>query len=253
MGYHKNLIVIVGPSGAGKTTIGNYMKMRLDIPEIISHTTRPMRKGEIQHQTYHFVTKKEFDKCKKVEQTEYAGNFYCISQDEIIKKLNQSDVIFVVADIHGYEQIKVFCDIYNKENKKMNIKCYMMFVSCTPKNTILRMMRRGDGEENIQKRIYKSIKDEEFDNDKYADVVIDNNGDFNNDTIKHVCYFIMDICPEKIPVILSRRCGTHDIVKAYIMKTFAAPLKDANLFCYQADALCEKEIAMLIDRYYHDD
>ena len=42
----KKIILIAGPSGAGKTTISEYLTDRYQIPRVITHTTRPKRPGE---------------------------------------------------------------------------------------------------------------------------------------------------------------------------------------------------------------
>ena len=77
----KNLLVISGPSGVGKgTLINELLKSRKDIKCSISCTTRVPRKGEINGQSYFFLTKEEFqNKIKEDEFLEYAefsGNFY---------------------------------------------------------------------------------------------------------------------------------------------------------------------------------
>ena len=50
-----SLIVISGPSGAGKDTLVNKVSELLDIPILVSHTTRPIRDGEVKDKTYYFV------------------------------------------------------------------------------------------------------------------------------------------------------------------------------------------------------
>ena len=42
----KKIILIAGPSGAGKTTISEYLTDRYQIPRVITHTTRPKRPGK---------------------------------------------------------------------------------------------------------------------------------------------------------------------------------------------------------------
>lgn len=41
----KKIFILVGPSGSGKDTLGSFL-IQEGIPELISHTTREMRKGE---------------------------------------------------------------------------------------------------------------------------------------------------------------------------------------------------------------
>lgn len=39
------IYLLLGPSGSGKSTLGRYLES-LGVPEIKSHSTRPMRSGE---------------------------------------------------------------------------------------------------------------------------------------------------------------------------------------------------------------
>jgi guanylate kinase len=55
------ILILSGPSGAGKTTLAN--RLIASHPEIefaVSHTTRAMRPGETDHVEYHFVSEDEF-------------------------------------------------------------------------------------------------------------------------------------------------------------------------------------------------
>lgn len=56
----KKIILIAGPSGAGKTTVSEYLTEKYGIPRVLTHTTRPMRSGEEQNVSYHFETDETF-------------------------------------------------------------------------------------------------------------------------------------------------------------------------------------------------
>ena len=58
----ESIIILVGPSGAGKTSfleraLADYDRLR----DIITYTTRDMRPGEKEGDPYHFVSKEKFE------------------------------------------------------------------------------------------------------------------------------------------------------------------------------------------------
>lgn len=105
------LIVISGPSGAGKGTICH--KLLEDNPNIslsISTTTRSKRGFEIDGKDYYFVSKEEFQ--KKIEEgkfLEYAfvhSNYYGTDKSLVEKTLEEGRDIILEIDIQGALKIK---------------------------------------------------------------------------------------------------------------------------------------------------
>lgn len=76
----KTIIVIVGGSGSGKTTIAHQLETH-GFERLITTTTRSMREGEVNHHDYHFVSKEEFKNLDKIEESEYGGNHYGIIRE----------------------------------------------------------------------------------------------------------------------------------------------------------------------------
>ena len=74
------MIVITGASATGKTETARVLSTLFNIKKVVTHTTRPMRKGETDGVDYHFVSKEEFLKLKDedyfVETTTYNNNYY---------------------------------------------------------------------------------------------------------------------------------------------------------------------------------
>lgn len=100
-----DLIVISGPSGAGKDTIVQRI-LNDDISLSISATTRDKRDGEVDGVDYFFLSKQEFlEKMKNDEFIEYAivhgDNYYGTLKSEVLKKLDAKQDVVLVIDIKG--------------------------------------------------------------------------------------------------------------------------------------------------------
>ena len=77
---HGNLIVISGPSGAGKGTLVARLLQRVpDAWLSVSATTRAPREGEVDGVTYYFVTRERFEEMVQagelLEWAEYSGTY----------------------------------------------------------------------------------------------------------------------------------------------------------------------------------
>jgi guanylate kinase len=71
------ILAIVGPSGAGKTMLSEYLKCELGLPPIVSYTTRPMREGETDGVEHHFVDVSRMpSKDRMLAYTKFGGNHY---------------------------------------------------------------------------------------------------------------------------------------------------------------------------------
>lgn len=137
----KKILLIIGSSASGKTTLGKFIQT-LGVNELISHTTRDKRQGEQEGITYYYITKEEFDKIDKLEQTYYAGNYYCLSRQEVER--HSEDLAYCIVDSEGVRQIR---DAYGEENVTV------IYLDVSDYQMRKRMKLRGDSEEDIRKRI----------------------------------------------------------------------------------------------------
>ena len=92
------LFIISGASGVGKSTVlSHVMAERDDLHFSVSATTRAPRPGEVEGQSYYFVTKEKFldmiDHNEFVEYDAHMDNFYGTPEGQLNEKLKTGSVI----------------------------------------------------------------------------------------------------------------------------------------------------------------
>jgi guanylate kinase len=105
------LIVLSGPSGAGKDAVLNRMKKSGYPAQFITTiTTRPKRAKEKNDVAYHFVSVKTFQQMiKNKELLEWAnvyGNWYGVPREPVMQALDQGRDTIIKIDIQGAATIK---------------------------------------------------------------------------------------------------------------------------------------------------
>ena len=105
------LLVISGPSGAGKGTICKaLLEKHKDIYLSVSATTREPREGEVHGVNYFFTTKEDF--LKKVEEGDFLehaevyGNYYGTPKSSVQKMLDEGRDVILEIDIQGALKVK---------------------------------------------------------------------------------------------------------------------------------------------------
>ncbi len=105
------LFVVSAPSGTGKTSLVAALVERL--PQLlvsISHTTRPIRSGEVDGVNYFFVDRDAFDGmvagAKLLEHAEVFGHAYGTSKDWVLAKLDAGHDVVLEIDTQGASQVR---------------------------------------------------------------------------------------------------------------------------------------------------
>ncbi len=103
------LIILSGPSCAGKNTVFEYLDAK-GYGRVITTTTRGMRTNEKDGVDYYFITRELFEKRLEdgefIEHNEYDGNLYGVSCGELEKVLSEDRAVFAIVDVNGAKAIK---------------------------------------------------------------------------------------------------------------------------------------------------
>lgn len=172
----KPLIVLIGVSGSGKTSLVNKVSKKYGYTVLKSYTTRAPRENDEADLTSHtFCSMEEAaffsDQKQIVCSTWFAGNFYFSTQSQ----LDSSDLY--VCDVNGLK------DLYHNYRNRPILSIYLDVDSSIVAD---RMNKRGDSDEDIFKRLqhdaeaFKDAKD-------YVDFVCDNS---TQDKCNEICEFI---------------------------------------------------------------
>ena len=140
----KYIILLIGKSGTGKSTLAKELKDRYGLKELVSYTDRPMREGECQFKGHIFISPSEMDSMLKdfedkiIAKTVFDGYRYFALQEQV----DNSDIY--VIDIDG---VKFFNEHY--KGKKIPI---VIGLDVPGLERRARMLLRGDSEEDVKKR-----------------------------------------------------------------------------------------------------
>jgi len=174
------LFVISGASGVGKSTVlSKVMAARPDLRFSVSATTRKMRDGEVDGESYYFVSKDKFlDMIEKHEFLEYDAhmdNYYGTPKGQLEEKLQTGSVIL---DIEPNGAFNV---------RKEKDDAVLIFIAPPSLEELERRLRgRGDtSEEQIQIRQARVAW--EMERSKQYDYVV------VNDTIERCAAEILEI------------------------------------------------------------
>lgn len=105
------IIVIVAPSGTGKSTLIKRLKQEVPaITESVSYTTRPCREGEVDGVHYSFISEDEFIEMRSrdefLEWAEVHKKYYGTSKKFVENKYSEGKVLLFDLDVQGTDSFK---------------------------------------------------------------------------------------------------------------------------------------------------
>ena len=105
----KNILILAGPSGVGKTTLTHALLKASDRFELVRSVTTREPRGDSFDGEYIYITKEEFFRLRSqggvLEYTEYAGNFYGTPLSEIERIIGEGRVPLLILDLNGVHTV----------------------------------------------------------------------------------------------------------------------------------------------------
>ena len=105
------LVILSGVAGAGKDTIKKELIKRMEnVESLPSYTSRAIREGDIEGETYNFVSREEFE--EMIENEEFYEydihhtQYYGTSRKLLNDKIKSGKIIVKDIDVNGTEHLK---------------------------------------------------------------------------------------------------------------------------------------------------
>ena len=172
------LIVVSGPSGAGKTaTITGAMEKRGDICFSVSVTTRNPRPGEVDGKDYFFISEQQFlemiDRDELLEHAVYVGNRYGTPKGYVQQMLDEGKNVVLDIEVQGARQV----------HESMPEAVMIFLIPPSLEELRRRLTNRGtETEEKIQERLQRA-RQEYAETDIYQYIIINDKLDMAIDEL----------------------------------------------------------------------
>lgn len=164
-----SLLVLIGKTCSGKDTVQNILIKKYGYDKLVTYTTRPMREGEIQNDTYHFISKDEFE-------AKIKSNFFL----EYRKYYTSNGIWYYGSAKEDYIKDENLVIILTPEGVKAiiskGITLTVIYLHTDEDVIKKRLINRGDNKDEAKRRIEADNKDFNSISDlKYS--IVSNNGD----------------------------------------------------------------------------
>lgn len=149
------LIVISGPSGAGKDTVMQRMKERgLPFHFVVTATNRPQRNNEVHGRDYWFISTEEFarmiDNDELIEYAVVYGDYKGIPKQQVREALASGMDVVMRIDVQGAETVR-----------KLAPQALMIFITTASEEDLVRRLetRKTETPDSLAIRIATARKE----------------------------------------------------------------------------------------------
>lgn len=143
------MIVLIGESGSGKSSIAKVLVEKYGYKRIVSYTTRPPRKGERDGIDYFFITESKFQELKGcrffAETGSYNGWNYGTAMDDCA---DSADKKIAIVTPYGMRQL------YRSICFGMRIDTF--YIHVPRRDRLIKLLQRGD---NIEEAYRRNLSD----------------------------------------------------------------------------------------------
>ena len=182
------MLILIGKTASGKNLVRDQLVEKCHFSPIITYTTRPMRKGEKQDVTYHFISTDEFlEKINNgffTEWKDYVTNdglwYYGTALEDIE---NADDRSVIILTPQGYRDIK-------EKLPDKNISCIYLYENIDTMKK--RLSKRGDDTKEVERRIKSDLEDFKNFESEADKIVYNNDGTDIDEVIKKILDFVED-------------------------------------------------------------
>lgn len=142
------LIILVGPTCAGKTTLAKYMEEKHGYKRVVTYTTRPKREGEVDGVDYNFVTREVFEwmlsEGELLEHTEYNAHFGNCMYGSMVTEEDLQGKHVIVLNPDGAMAARA-------RFKPSDI--FIVYLECPEYTCVTRAKDRGDNMSEVLRRL----------------------------------------------------------------------------------------------------
>ena len=183
-----NILIITGKTASGKNAIVNELTTKYGFKQLTTYSTRPMRNGEVNGETYHFVNTDDFMQRMKSgffaewkAYTTVEGVWYYGTAMEDLEKADDRTVVILTPD--GYRDIKD--KVYGKV-----ISIYLYANNATIKK---RLMARGDDQKEAERRVSHDNDDFKGIENEVDRIVYNNESDTIDGAVQKILKYLSEV------------------------------------------------------------